>query len=108
MIGIVFALALVLGACSSSSKSTGSPSSGSTTGVTIKDLAFTTTPVKAGATVTVANNDNVTHTVTSDDGKSFNVSIDPGKTATFTAPAAGSYKFHCNIHSQMHGTLTVQ
>ena len=31
-----------------------------------------------------------------------------GKTATFTAPAkAGTYKFHCNIHSQMHGTLTV-
>ncbi len=107
MAGIVFALALVLGACSSSSKSTGSPSTGSTTGVTIKDLAFTTTPVKAGATVTVANNDNVTHTVTSDDAGKFNVSIDPGKTATFTAPAAGTYKFHCNIHSQMHGTLTV-
>jgi len=31
-----------------------------------------------------------------------------GSTQTFTAPSkAGSYKFHCNIHSSMHGTLTV-
>jgi len=107
MIGVVLALVLVLGACSSSSKS--GSSSTSTTGVTIKDLAFTTTPVKAGATVTVQNNDNVMHTVTSDDNTSFDVSIDPGKSATFTAPSkAGSYKFHCKIHSSMHGTLTVQ
>ena len=63
----------------------------------MQDLKFTVTaPVKAGATVTA------------DDG-SFNISIGPGKTATFTAPsAAGDYKFHCNIHSQMTGTLTVQ
>ena len=108
VIGVALALALMLGACSSSgsSKTTGSSTS-STTGITIKDLAFTTTPVKAGATVTVTNNDSFMHTVTSDDGK-FDISIDAGKTATFTAPAAGSYKFHCKIHSQMHGTLTVR
>jgi plastocyanin len=45
--------------------------------------------------------------VTSDDGKSFGLTVDAGKTATFTAPAAGTYKFHCNIHSSMHDTLTV-
>jgi plastocyanin len=106
-IGVVLALVLMLGACSSSSKPAAGSSSNSTTGVTIKDLTFTTTPVKAGSTVTVQNNDNVTHTVTSDDGK-FDISIDAGKSGTFTAPAAGTYKFHCKIHSQMHGTLTVQ
>jgi plastocyanin len=27
---------------------------------------------------------------------------------TFVAPkAAGTYKFHCNIHANMHGVLTV-
>ena len=36
-------------------------------------------------------------------------SVDGGKTATITAPSkAGTYKFHCNIHSNMHATLTVQ
>jgi plastocyanin len=65
--------------------------------------------VQTGSTVTVQNNDTVTHTVTSDDGKSFNITIDAGKTGTFTAPGdARAYKFHCNIHSQMHGTLNVQ
>jgi plastocyanin len=98
-------LALTLfAACGGSSG--GSSSSGE---ITMKDLQFSVTaPVKAGATVTAKNNDTVEHTVTADDG-SFNVTIEPGKTATFTAPsAAGDYKFHCNIHSQMHGTLTVQ
>jgi plastocyanin len=101
--GAVFALALILAACGSSSGG-GSRAAG---GVSIKNLTFTSTPVKAGSTVTVTNNDTVMHTVTSDDNKSFDVSVDAGKTATFVAPAAGTYKFHCKIHSQMHGTLTV-
>ena len=103
---VVFALGLSLAACSSSSKSSGSSSAD----ITIKDLAFTVNaPVQTGSKVTVQNNDTVTHTVTSDDGKSFNVTVNPGKTATFTAPGdSRAYKFHCNIHSSMHGTLTVQ
>ena len=67
--------------------------------------------MKAGATVTVKNNDGPsTHTVTADDGASFDVSVDRRRgRATFTAPSkAGSYKFHCNIHSQMKATLTVE
>ena len=63
--------------------------------------------VLVGTTVTWKNEDSINHTVTADDGTSFNVSVDAGKTATFTAPAAGTYKFHCNIHASMHGTLTV-
>ena len=100
----VAALALTLGACSSSGSS---KSTAATADITVKDFAFTSTPVKAGATVTVHNTGSVTHTVTADDG-SFDVSIDPGKDVTFTAPAkAGSFKFHCSIHTQMHGTLVV-
>ena len=33
--------------------------------------------------------------------------ITVGKTATFTAPAAGTYKFHCNIHNFMKAVLIV-
>jgi plastocyanin len=103
LLAVVAALALALGACSSSSKS-----SAATADITIRDFAFTSTPVKAGATVTVHNTGAATHTVTAEDGKSFDMSVDPGKTVTFTAPAkAGTYKFHCNIHTQMHGTLVV-
>ena len=103
-LAVVLALTLVLAACGSSSGG----SSSSAADITIKNLTFpATTSVAAGATVTVQNDDSVTHTVTSDDGKSFNITVNPGKSATFTAPAAGTYKYHCNIHSQMHGSLTV-
>jgi len=104
----VAALALALAACSSSSKS-GASGSGSAV-ITMQNTSFKVAgPVKAGATVNIKNNDPFTHTVTSDDGTSFNVSVDGGKTATITAPSkAGTYKFHCNIHSTMHATLTVQ
>jgi len=104
----VVALALALAACSSSSKS-GASGSGSAV-ITMQNTSFKVAgPVKAGATVNIKNNDPFTHTVTSDDGTSFNVSVDGGKTATITAPSkAGTYKFHCNIHSTMHASLTVQ
>lgn len=79
------------------------------TSITIKNFGFTVTgPAKAGSTVKVTNNDAEAHSVTADSGAKFDVTIQPGKTASFTAPpAAGSYKFHCSFHSNMHGTLTV-
>jgi plastocyanin len=105
-LALVVAVVLALTALAACSSSGGSSSSGD---ITVKDLQFKTSPVKVGATVTVKNNDDIEHTVTADDGKSFNITIDPGETATFTAPnSAGSYKFHCNIHPGMQGTLTVQ
>ena len=104
------ALAVALAACGSSSKTSSPPASSSTAQVTIDSssgFTFHTTPVKAGSTATVKNDTDTTHTV-SQDGGGFDVTVDAGKTATFTAPAAaGSYKFHCNIHSFMRATLTV-
>lgn len=105
LIAFVLALTLVGAACSSSSKGAVSNAD-----IVVHDFAFVTKPVTAGATVTVHSNGPSTHSVTSDDGTSFNISsIDSGKDATFTAPTkAGTYKFHCNFHTTMHGTLTVQ
>jgi plastocyanin len=102
------AAAFGLAACSSSSSKGSGSGSGSTAAITIKDLHFTVgSSVKAGSTVTVKNNDGFQHTVTADNGE-FNVSIDGNGHATFTAPSKpGTYKFHCTIHSTMHGTLTV-
>jgi len=109
VLAVVLALT-VLAACSSSSKSSTSSSGSGSPVITMQNTAFNVAgPVKAGATVDIKNNDSFTHTVTSDDGTSFNVSVDGGKTATITAPSKpGAYKFHCNIHSNMHATLTVQ
>ena len=103
----LFALGLV--ACSSSSKPSSSKNSTAAANahITIQNKTFTPSPVKAGSTVSVENMDGFTHTVTADNG-GFDVTVNGGSTATFKAPAtAGTYQFHCKIHSSMHGTLTV-
>ncbi|MFL6076434.1 MAG: cupredoxin domain-containing protein [Mycobacteriales bacterium] len=62
-----------------------------------------------GTTVTVTNKDSAPHTVTADNGEFQTEELSQGQSGTFTAPArAGTYKFHCAVHPNMHGTLTVQ
>jgi plastocyanin len=103
----ITALAVGLAACGSSSKSSTPTATSGTAQITIdSSFTFKVTPVTAGSTVTVKNDSSSQHTVTQD-GSGFNVTIDAGKTATFPAPAAGTYKFHCNIHNFMKGTLVV-
>ncbi len=68
----------------------GGSSGSSTAAISMRNFAFVTTPVPAGATITVRNDDTVIHTVTSDDGTSFNMTVSARETATFTAPAFGT------------------
>ncbi len=77
--------------------------------LTIKDFAYEGPgTVKPGTMITVKNDDTAAHTVTADGAGGFDVILPPGKSATFKAPdAAGSYKYHCTYHANMHGTLTV-
>ncbi|MGH8961922.1 MAG: cupredoxin domain-containing protein [Jatrophihabitantaceae bacterium] len=78
--------------------------------ITIKNFDYDVSgPVHAGEKVTVKNNDDVNHTVTADSGNAFNVNVPSGGSATFTSPSKpGTYKFHCNYHANMHGTLVVK
>jgi plastocyanin len=80
--------------------------------ITIDDFVFNDfndVTVKAGAQVTVKNTDEDPHTVTSYTPGAFNVDVAAKSEATFTAPSQpGSYPFHCNNHTSMHGTLIVQ
>ena len=116
-------LALTAAGCSSDAKSSGAaatnaPSAataagGTTaaapappTGLTMSGNTFSAASVTAGQLFTITNNDSVGHTVTDDGGK-FNVQVPAGGTATLKIDAAGTYKIHCNIHSSMHGTITV-
>ena len=96
----------------SSSMSSGMPAESSSGAVVIHIASFAfTTPasVSPGAKVTVMNMDGVKHTVTADIGNAFDTTVDGGSTSTFTAPTKpGSYAFHCNFHSNMHGTLVVK
>jgi plastocyanin len=119
---------LALAACSSSSSGN---TGGSTTGgagagsmaagqssapssapkITIKDFGYTgDLTVKAGAKVTVVNEDSVAHTLTDKKAHKFDTGTIAGNGAsgTFTAPSApGKYPFGCTFHPEMAGTLTV-
>jgi plastocyanin len=82
------------------------PPAGAT--VEISDFTFSAPSAGPGSTVTVANRDGFPHTVTADDGSFESGTVDAGATGTFVAPTApGTYQFHCEIHPQMSGTLTV-
>lgn len=75
--------------------------------ITISGAVFTVTgDVKSTDLVSVTNNDSFKHTVTSDDGV-FDVTVEGGTTVNLPTLSPGTYAFHCNIHSTMHGTIVV-
>jgi plastocyanin len=103
----------VVAACGSSGASQGQQAAANA--VTISDDAFNPTgnTVTAGTTVTWTTTGSHGHTVTADDG-SFDsdsngsgATLATGSTFTHTFAAAGTFAYHCKVHSSMHGTVTV-
>jgi plastocyanin len=94
----------------SSSSSTSSSTPTSTDKVTISNFSFSpaSITVKKGTTVTWTNNDTTAHTATSDNVGIFDSgTLENGKTYSHTFDTAGTFKYHCTFHSDMHGTVTV-
>ena len=87
-------------------------------GMAISGFAFSpssvTFPAANNVTVTWTNYDGVTHTVTSDMGSSLVFDsgyVGPNGTFSLAVPkttAPRTYSYHCNIHTYMHGSITVQ
>jgi plastocyanin len=114
----ILVVTIALAACSDSggsaapaattSQAPASPAGGPPT-VAIKDFAFNPagTSVAAGSKVTWTNSDTTAHTVTFDDGSADSGNLAPGSTFDHTFATAGTFAYHCTIHSQMHGTVTV-
>ena len=110
-------LALFAAACgSSSSPSTPSPSSPGTTTpgglvtVNIQNFAYSPNPVtiKVGQQVNWLNRDNVDHTATIDGMFDNFVNAMSAHGAPVTMSTAGSFEYHCRLHSNMKGTIVVQ
>ena len=121
-------IALALAACGSSAsspaattapasapaQSAAAPSSGSGGGggnaVTIQNFSFgpATLEVAVGTTVTWTNADSATHTVTADDGSFDSNNLATGATFTQTFAKAGTFTYHCKIHTSMKATVTVK
>ncbi len=68
-----------------------------------------TMTVKAGAIVQWLNKDSASHTVTSDTENGFKSSrLMKGQTYTHVFADVGTFKYHCLIHPNMTGTVTVK
>ena len=77
--------------------------------VSIANFSFqpATITVAVGTTVTWTNNDSTGHTVTADDGSFKSGTLAPGATFSQTFTAAGTFAYHCSIHSSMKATVIV-
>ncbi|MFZ5855123.1 MAG: cupredoxin domain-containing protein [Chloroflexota bacterium] len=86
----------------------GTPAAG-TPAVTIKGFAFNPAAitVRAGTTITWANEDGVRHTVTLDSGATTSDALSTGATYSQTFATAGTFPYHCSIHPSMKGSVTV-
>ena len=78
--------------------------------VGIENFTFSPGEVTAavGETITWTNEDSAPHTATLDDGACDTGNIAQGATAGLVFDAAGTYPYHCTIHPNMTGTITIQ
>lgn len=92
----------------STTAATTAPGNGGSS-VSIANFAFSpqSLTVKVGTKVTWTNKDSLTHTVTADGG-AFSQTVPPGSTFSFTFTKAGTYSYHCAIHTSMTATIIVQ
>ena len=78
--------------------------------VGIENFAFAPGDVTAavGETITWTNSDSAPHTATLDDGACDTGNIAQNASAGLVFDAAGTYPYHCTIHPNMKGTITIQ
>ena len=88
---------------------TGAAKSGANV-IVIKNFSFQPArlTVASGTAVTVTNADRVAHTLSSSDGSFDAGEIGAGKTATIVLKQSGTFKYSCQIHPSMTGTLVVK
>ena len=63
--------------------------------------------VEPGSTITWTNNGDEPHTVTADDGSFDSGRLNPGDSYTVAFDGQGTVTYHCAIHPEMRGSVTV-
>jgi len=77
--------------------------------LTIQSFAFNPNQLNTtvGSKITATNKDGFDHTWTADNGTWDSGHISSGQSYSFTFAKAGTYTYHCAIHTYMTGTVTV-
>jgi plastocyanin len=107
---------VVLGAVAACGQSSTASMSGSSSKapsgkahLTIANYAFAPSAltVKVGTAITVKNTDQTAHTATARSGAFDSGTLKPGQSTQFTLNKPGTYKFYCQFHAFMTGTIKV-
>jgi plastocyanin len=77
--------------------------------IDIRDNRFepTDATVAPGTTLMWINYDQAQHTVTADDGQFDSGVLDPGDIFVVTVEGSGKLTYHCELHTEMKGSVTV-
>ena len=77
--------------------------------VEIKDFKYNPDPItaKVGDVISWTNGDSVPHTATLDEGDCGTEQLSQGASGGLTFTEAGTYTYHCAVHSNMKGTITI-
>lgn len=109
----ILVLSVILFSCSKSNDNNPDQNSSSTgptaNEVWIQGSAFNpaTLTVSTGTRVTWQNKDGMTHTVTSDATLFDSGNLGTNASFSFVFTTAGTYAYHCKIHTGMTGTVVV-
>jgi len=73
-------------------------------------MAFdpSTITVTTGTTITWTNKDAIGHSVTSDNGVFDSGILNPNETFSYTFNTAGTFAYHCKVHSSMTASVIVK
>ena len=107
----LFALVLIMAACSDDSSTTPESGGSADQSIAIADFSFTpstlTVPSGQDVTVELTNGGDVQHSFTLDDD-SVSQDVEEGESATVTLNLTEDIGWHCEYHpDQMKGTITV-
>ena len=94
-----------------SSENGDSPGEGSASeSVEISGYAFNPSglTVAVGDQVTWTNSDSASHTATANDGTFESGNLAKGESYSYTFTTVGTIAYHCNLHSSMSATITVE
>jgi amicyanin len=64
--------------------------------------------IKAGATVTWTNKDDIPHTIAAVTKQFKSKALDTGDAYSFTFTTPGTYAYFCSLHPHMTGTIVVE
>jgi plastocyanin len=77
--------------------------------IDIQNFTFSpaTLTITVGTKVTWTNQDTVGHTVIADDNSWGSGNLNQGDTFSFAFSQPGTFAYHCSVHPNMKGTITV-